>query len=202
MKERVFIHTIPVSSPKQRIAFQMKLPPNARRITKMHVSFIGRLATQPVWGGAFSFYVRAFRIGEIGLSVAGTTNQFFRGLVQSTDQNAAFLDLPSRLWAAIGSGGLAKLNYFPGPLFRVAKPDPLDIPLTNTLVEGWFQDIFYDVEAPLMDLAVFYDIKVYLWAEIDDIVKPKTIKPDLDCKTSAGNTVVEVNSLVIAAVQT
>ncbi len=201
MKERVFIHTIPVLSPKQRIAFQIKLPPNARRITKMFVSFIGRSETGPNWVGSFRNYARAFRVGEIGLSVAGTTNQFFRGLVQTTDQNATFLDLPSRVWAAIGFGS-AKLAYFPGPLFRVAKPDPVDIPLTNTLVEGWFQDIFYDVEAPLMDTDVLYDIKVYLWAEIDDIVRTKPIKPDPDCKTTAGNTHVEVNSLIVTAVQT
>lgn len=174
----------------------MKLPPNTKRITKVFVSFIGRSEEKPLWGGSFLNYSRALMVGEIGLSVAGTGNPFFRDLVQTTDQNAYYLDSPGRVLPlrVFPESGLA---YFPGPQFKVLKPYPLNVPVANILVEGWFQDLFYLVEMIDQPVDVLYNLKVYLWAELDEnmhVKKTEDSPPDCEQK-------VEINSLIVAAVQ-
>lgn len=205
MKERIIIHTIQLEWPLQRTVFQLKLPANARRITKVFSGFIGvpedpeTPLIDPGVNGLFLYHNPTFLAGELGLSVAGAANHFYRDYIPATDTNAFFLDYEDVNLADWGSPGINH-SYFPGPMFRVAKPFSVDIPVTNPLVEGWFQDALYESG----ELAVLYSIRVYLWVELDDQVltdRYNAVKLSVAASRKAGETNVEVNSLVVASVE-
>jgi hypothetical protein len=188
MKEKVLVHTIAVKQGLRR-PFSIRLPQDAKRITKVlaTASFNTEVSPVGLLNSDFVHLAHSMVACEIGLGLAGKTGIFYRDYIRLLENNPLFMNV-ILMWKYVPDVQVS-------PEFSVHKPLQVSIPVTNHLLEGWYSDRLLKAEQK----SFTYDLKVYLWVELEEKttnqdsapVLPKAVPPQ------TGDTYIEMNNLIM-----